>query len=491
MDDNVIKKLNKNAPTISENDIDSWIVDGLLETYQNRIVFFAYKAFDEKRTNQLSSIAIRAFREAVKKELKCALRTFYIKKEHWKSGRNINSYLVKTISNLSNKIKLDDSLSHKTNALVCPACKVYGRKEFLVQESKLWRCGHCTNEEVRLGDEIGGSKGSTLDLQARYRLVRMFSVHSRKGKRCPDCNRFIPQSIDNEFNIACPYPDCIFIGDYSKLEDMNHPVSLMFRRISSLDAETGPESATGATGTNNLHNMVAENVANPEVQMDVYEQYSKEKDILLSVIDDQLTTVKRMNSETTLVQKVLMYEAYKIMIDKYPEEMVSYLVHRKQLSDFPIQARIFQEYVSLVENYLPFTMIKGGEKIHICSLIDPNLSLFLGKSVYEAYVDENGIIPNKTKEEYVGGRKFKNYGPCFIGRLIDVINVENGKSILNNVKEYGFVNIKTDGVDPGIHVEVSHFRIPSHYEMDSLVFLQRIRRQIVDSVYYRLHNKKR
>jgi len=46
-------------------------------------------------------------------------------------------------------------------------------------------------------------------------------------------------------------------------------------------------------------------------------------------------------------------------------------------------------------------------------------------------------------------------------------------------------------IEKNIPVTVSHFRIPSHYELGSLVYLQRIRRQIVDSVYFRLNNKKR
>ena len=46
-------------------------------------------------------------------------------------------------------------------------------------------------------------------------------------------------------------------------------------------------------------------------------------------------------------------------------------------------------------------------------------------------------------------------------------------------------------VEPGTPVIVKHFRILPHYEMHSLVYLQRVRRAIVDSVYFRLNKKKR
>lgn len=180
------------------------------------------------------------------------------------------------------------------------------------------------------------------------------------------------------------------------------------------------------------------------------------------------------------------------MLEKYPEEMVSYLVHQKQNLDFPIQARIFQEYAGLVENCLPFSVKKRGEMVDIVDLTDPNLSLFLGISKFEALVKGDHTIPNNTKETYTGGRKFKNYGPCFIGKLIDVIDSSTNYSLKSCVKEYSFVNITLDdSILPGTPVTVTHFRIQSHYEMDSLVHLQRIRRHLVDSVYFRLNKKKR
>ena len=54
--------------------------------------------------------------------------------------------------------------------------------------------------------------------------------------------------------------------------------------------------------------------------------------------------------------------------------MIGYLVHRKQKTDFPIQARIFQTYAQLVEDYMPFTITKGGVDIDIVDVTSPDLS---------------------------------------------------------------------------------------------------------------------
>src|SRR5690606_4475870 len=97
-----------------------------------------------------------------------------------------------------------------------------------------------------------------------------------------------------------------------------------------------------------------------------------------------------------------------------------------------------------------------------------------------------------TVERYVGGDEFKDYGPCFIGMIIDVINKKTGKSIKDNVVNHSFaqINVNMD-VEPGTNVIVKHFRLDSHYELGGLVFLQRARKRIVNSVYYRLNKQKR
>jgi hypothetical protein len=76
--------------------------------------------------------------------------------------------------------------------------------------------------------------------------------------------------------------------------------------------------------------------------------------------------------------------------------------------------------------------------------------------------------------------------------LINVIDKSNNTSMMDMVDNYSFVQIKMkESIEIGTHVRVKHFRIIPHYEMGGLVYLQRIRKKIVDSVYFKLNGKKR
>jgi hypothetical protein len=73
-----------------------------------------------------------------------------------------------------------------------------------------------------------------------------------------------------------------------------------------------------------------------------------------------------------------------------------------------------------------------------------------------------------------------------MGLLCDVQD-ENGKSLLSEVEYYTFSNIKMKKTVPqNTLVKVIHFRMPPHYEMFSLVSLQRTRKCIVSSIRKRL-----
>ncbi|HVI41861.1 MAG TPA: hypothetical protein VM577_14520 [Anaerovoracaceae bacterium] len=495
----IIDKINSSAASLSEQDLDEWIVPEILKHYQARIDFKASVAYGSQATVG-SSVATLAFREMAKSELRTALFTFLFKAQHWKTGRDINPYLLTSLSRLADRVYYDNESAKKANIPICPLCKEEGRREFLVSEGKLWRCENCTDRHDRLVDEIKEIREHNIlpaikiaGLDAKCNLYKIFSLHSRKGYRCADCNKFIPESVNTVNGISCPYGDCIFLGTIADLELMSHPVALTQRQMVSLQTAVGEtnQSGTRPSGTV-LQEMFEADVIQADVHIDVQERNQIEYNTLLLVIDDQIDLIKRMNSPGTMFQKLLMYEAYKIMLQKYPEEMVSYLVHQKQNLEFPIQSRIFQEYAGLLENFLPFTIKKKDVTYDIVDLTDPNLSLFLGISKFDALVRSDHTVPNNTPETYMGGRKFKNYGPCFIGKLIDVVDKNTGKSIKDHIKEYSFVTITFDEtIEFGTPVAVTHFRIPSHYEMDSMVFLQRIRRQIVDKVFFRLNKKKR
>jgi len=476
LEEDIFKKIKNNADKLNEHDINTWILPSLMVHYDSRLNKIARRVYG----SDINIVSLNAVKEESKKVLKDALNTFFFKKEHWKNGRNLNTYLLSCLKRLSISLYWNISSVKKISVPTCPICKIYGRKEILISESGMLRCQYCTEESNRLSNEIE----DIYNLQSRINLYEMFSLHSRKGYRCPDCLRFIPESIIKD-RVICPYPSCIYIGNVKDLTKMAHPTGTSHIKTISLNNKIGDSKES-------FQSLFKSNCIGPDICINMKERINKEYNILLQVINDQISSIKRNSLSYTIIQKSLMYQAYKNMLDEYPEDMISYLVHLKQNSDFPIQARIFQEYAKLVENHLPFTIKKCGKDIDIISLTSPDLALFDGKSEFEACVDNNHIIPNKTKEEYIGGRNFKNYGRCFIGKVINVIDKNSGKSLKKNIEEYSFVKIKMDNsVSPGLPVIVKHFRILPHYDMHSMVYLQRIRRNIVDSTYFRLHKVKR
>jgi len=496
----VVEQINGIAQFLAEEDLDEWVIPQLLGFYSSKINTLAVKAYGQSASanSEGPSIAQLAFRERSKSELRSAVYTFVFKSEHWRSGRDINTYLLTCLNRLADRIRWDANSVRKTNTPVCPAAKFLNRKEFLNQEGRLLRSQFCTEELERAKEEIEILKVKKdkiplehqmlMKLEARSRLFRAFSLHSRRGYRCPECNKFLPESINGPYGISCPYEDCIFSGTLPMLERMAHPVGLTQRNDLSLQT---PISDADRDSKQIQDTFVSE-VIDADVQMEVSENFQQEYSVLSKVIDEQVEAIKRTNAAGTMIQKLRMYEAYGNMLNKYPEDMVSYLVHRKQNADFPIQSRIFQEYVMLMQDTLPFEIKRGDDVYDVLSLTDPNISLFLGVSEFDATVRSDYTIPNCTTESYIGGRKFKDYGPCFIGMIIDVVNRDTGESLKDYVNEYSFVQIKVQTcVKVGTPVKVTHYRMPSHYEMGSLVYLQRTRRRIVDRIYYKIHKKKR
>jgi len=497
----VIEKFNKIASTITVEELDDW-TDILFSYYHNKIHSLAIKSYGE--TARATGVASLAFKEQAKIELKSALNTFLFKSEHWRTGRDINSYLHTCLNRLSDRILADVDNVKKYNCPICPGCKHLGIKTFLFAEGKLLKCDYCNKESDRLPNEILLLKNKiNLSIQdkqnislfeSRLRIHKTFAIHSKKGYRCTDCQRFIPESLATNHGISCPYDDCDFFSKIEKLEIMAHPVSMSTRLMMHFEDKDN-NSANSIRRPNtvflNSLNIKADNI-DADINLEINETIEIEFEQLTSVIDEQVKSIKRINSSSTMMQKLLMYQAYQNMLEQFPEEMISYLVHRKQAAEFPIQSRIFQEYAKLMQESLPFTIERDFGEYTVYDLLDPQLQLFSGKSEFETEVQYDHSIPNKTIETYVGGTSFKDYGPCFIGSLIDVVDKNTGFSIKDKVKNYTFSQINmTDEVLYNTPVTVKHFRIKSHYEIGSLVYLQRIRKRIVDGVYFKLHGKKR
>lgn len=484
--DTIVEKLNKQANSLNESDLD-WIIPDLARFYQSRIDAHALRVYGSDG----GSVAREAFRETAKATLKNGLTTFLFRSRHWESGRDVNTYLLTCLKRLADQMFWDQSSAKRANVLVCPACREQGQKVFLVAEAKSWRCPNCTSEIERMQELIRKGLGDA-KIRVALRTHKAFALHSRRGYRCPepDCSRFIPESFNGKFGIECPYTNCVFFGPVGTLELMCHPSALTHRQMISLNQPLKNSNDSGSSGSVSLQDMFEAELVSPDDKISISQSFQREFSTMMSVIESQIASVKRMNGKNTRQQKLLMYEAFKAVCYQYSEEMVSYLCHRRQSSDVRIQPTIFQEYICQIENALPFTIDRRGERMDIMSISDPYLGLFQGISTFDATVDDNGKIPNNTIETYAGGRKFKMYGPCFIGKLISVVNKATGENLNSSIKSYSFIDLET-GIVPGTEVKVTHYRILPHYEMGNMVFLQRIRKQIVNRIFRLLNGTKR
>ena len=488
MSESIFSEISSQAEILTDEDLDNWVLPSIMMAYDRKLRYLAYKVYGAH--NEVPDLAVAAFKESAKEELRTALSTFLFKKEHWRNGRDLDPYLRLCLNRLAQRRSWETNSVKVKSAPVCPLCREGGRKEILRLEDGMLRCVNCTEISERLLDEIKANKADTF-LQCKYNVHSKFALHSKRGYRCPDCSKFIPESLTWNGKVTCPYDDCIFSCLETQVDTCTHP-TVTFSDRSAQSIGKLPTRSSHNDSKRKYVMALTDGSVSADAYYDVKSQFENELKMLTTVICEQLERVKRTNSRSTSTQKLLMYRAYQKMLDQYPIEMVAYLVHRDQKSDFPIQARIFQTYAKLVEGFMPFTITKRGEEIDIVDLTSPDLALFNGISEFEADVRKNHTIPNRTKEEYIGGRSNKSYGPCFFGKIIDVVDLNTGESIKSQMVEYSFSQIKmNDSVEAGTPVKVTHYRILSHYEMDSLVFLQRTRRDIVDSVHFRLNNEKR
>ncbi len=470
MDTNIIDFINLNGENIEESQLDN-LTDKLIQHYKSKIQYLTYNTYGSVNNETM----LAAFQELSKIEIKKALHTFLIKNQYWKTKRDINPYILTTLSRLSDKAKLDVDNIKKINIPICPGCKYFGNREFLISENSNFICKSCSSELDRL-------KCSTVvdnHILNKKQIYSTFSIHSKKGFKCDDCERFIPKSYCSEKIVPCPYNDCAFFGEIKT--EMSHPSASSIRNDLSMDTNYND-------GYNCLQNKLSGNNFDVDTHLSVKEQVQIEYDLLLQTIETQMKRAENSDFKATSIQKTLMYKAYRNILIKFPVETISYLVHLKNVENFNIQSTIFQEYVKLIKTALPFTIIKNKKEYDIVSLLSEDLGLFEGVSKFEAVVENGNIINNNTEEKYISDNK--DYGPCFIGSIIDIIDKNTKNSIKNNIEEYTFHKIKMDkNISVSTKVEVTHYRINSHYQMGHLVFLRRIRTKIIDSLHIKLYGK--
>lgn len=417
----------------------------------NNLCFSVYK--------DSSKLSALAFKEIVHDELKKACYSF-VNNKH--KAEYIDSYLFscihKTIKNINNE--------GKHNVYVCPGCKYFSKLEILKPSAKKLVCNSCKNSLNSVKEKW------------EENFYRTFAEHNRKGFKCPDCDNFIPDT--GEEQITCPYPNCLFVGEASSLKISRHPSIKANLEIPVLnDNESTSWSGPGI-----------DNYRSSDTEAMVKDDLNEYLKILNECIESQINLLHYKSNESTLTNKLCMYQAFKNMIERYPDEMISYLVLLNR--NVRMQHKIFQEFIKLLEEKIPFSFKKNGKYYEVVSLVDENLCIFDGMSEFKTTIDDSHEIQNLTEELYVGSRKGSYCRPYYIGKVLDVIDIDSSESLMPFVKEYSFFKITmNENIKAGTNVLVKHLRIPPHYQMGGMVYLNRIRRAIVDKVYFTINGRKR
>jgi len=427
-------------------DIDSLIKNFIKKNQQGIVTMQRIHLRD---TNEIS---IRALIEELTEELKTGCVTFINKNDEMEG---LDSYLF-YIANAFYKKKAIPQIKKKTEYL-CPGCLFLNKSNLITPLNNIFKCDEC-EYELKIANDP--------KIIAFYRT---FFRHNKNGYHCSDCDRFIPHPIDESPIVSCPYYDCIFAGSWLSLKRMHHPTS-----------QSNPESLTLdlSKGGSSYKNLLISNEVSAHSKMEIEEELQNKVISLREIIESQKNTIPYSSSDSTIIHKNLAYQAFDNLIKNFPAEMVSYLLETSRSGGF--QHKVFQEYIRLLEGSLPFSFKKNKQTYKVETLLDDNMNLFDGISSFEAIISDKLSIKNNTKEFYIGGRKASYTKPYYIGKLLSVSEKYTKKSLMDCVKEYSFSKIKMSGVPVGTEVIVTHLRVPPHYQMGGMVYINRVRKRIVD-----------
>lgn len=436
----------ESAQALNLVDVDS-IVEDFLHKHRSGIASIHQGYF--KTNNQIS---FNALIELLKNELRTGCVTFINKDS---SLEDLQSYLFYIVNAFCRKLSSPES--KKKSEYICPGCLFLGMAT-QVSFDKTFQC-----------DECRGQLKFAIDPK-QIVFYKTFAVHNKQGYRCPDCNRFIPHPLENTFTVSCPYFDCCFVGEYKDLRKMHHTTS-----------QTNPEKLV-LDVTNDGHRFFKDSIVskdnNAHVTLEIKEELQNKVKLIREVISGQISHVAYSGSDFTIKHKQFVYEAFDILLQQYPEEMSGYLLNGTRSGGF--QHKVFQEYIRLLEESFPFFIKKGNKRYRIDNLLNEHLCIFDGISVFDSIVSDKLDIKNATTEFYIGGRKATYTDPYYIGKLLNVIQMDTKEPIMYLVKEYSFSRIKLHDVKAGTPVVVTHLRIPPHYQMGGMVYVNRVRKKIVD-----------
>jgi hypothetical protein len=251
---------------------------------------------------------------------------------------------------------------------------------------------------------------------------------------------------------------------------MHHPTSKSNPEKLILDA-----SHEGFTLKDNIRS----HDVDAHTQMEIAEDLQAKIKAIKEIIETQSNNAAYSSSNATVRHKQCVYQAFGNLLEKNPEEMSAYILNSTD-SHMGFQHKIFQEYVSLLEDSLPFFVFKNRKPIKIDNILDEHLGIFDGISVFEGIVNTKLAIKNETKEFYIGGRKATYTKPYYIGKLLNIIQQDTKTPLMQNVRDYSFSKIHMFDVRPGTLVTVTHLRVPPHYQMGGMAYVNRIRKKIVE-----------
>lgn len=427
-------------------DVDS-MVEEFLSTHEPSLSTMHQMYF--KTGNKLS---LHALIELLKNELRTGVVAFINKDSPMEE---LEPYLFYIVNAYCRKLSSPDS--KKKSEYICPGCLFLGMAT-LVNFDKTFQCEECHAQ----------LKAATDPKQIFF--YRAFAVHNKRGYHCQDCNRFIPHPLDNVSTVSCPYFDCTFVGEYKDLHPMHHTTS-----------QTNPERLV-LDVTQDGHRYFKDSIVSTEVSalsaLEMKEDLQYKVDVIKDVIDSQISHVAYSGSDFTIKHKQFVYQSFAILLQRQPEEMVGYLLDGTRSGGF--QHKVFQEYIKLLEESLPFLIKKGNKRHRVDNLLSEHLCIFSGISVFSGVVGDNLSIKNGTIEYYIGGRKASYTEPYYIGKLLNVLHTETKEPLLHLVKEYSFSKIKFKDIPSGTPVTVTHLRIPPHYQMGGMVYVNRVRKKIVE-----------
>lgn len=342
---------------------------------------------------------------------------------------------------------------------ICPGCLFLEKQCRIIYFDKIFKCDECKYE-----------LSVSFDPKKMF-FFETFACHNKSGYRCFDCDRFIPKPMNNLSDVSCPYFDCCFSGSIFNLNKMNHPT--VKSNPEKLILDMVPDNGFS------LKDKILSQEVSAHSRIEMGEDLQDKIKLLNDIIETQSNNVPYSSSDATIRHKQHVYKAFANLLKDFPDDMSNYLLNNND-NHMGFQHRIFQEYIKLLEESFPFIITKNKKRYKIDNLLDNNLCLFDGISEFSGMISEKLVIKNETKEFYIGGRKAAYAKPFYIGKLLNVIKSEDHSSIIHLVKDYSFSQIRMHGIDPGTQVVVTHLRIPPHYGMGGMTYVNRVRKKIVD-----------